>query len=126
MEKFNKIKNIIGTGFNFLISISLIVSGLLKLIGLEEYVNMIDNLNPNYSSNIYLLGIIAIVSGVLFIIPRMFAYGFIASLVFLSGTISAHMQHGDNFLPQVIFVLLTVLVAHIKKPEWFKYKSRVA
>ncbi len=108
-----------GTAFNYFIAMVLIVSGLLKLIGIKGYVEMINDLSPYYGNNIHLLGITAVIAGVLLIIPRYFFYGFILSLVFFGGTISAHMQHGDNYLPQVIFVLLTVAVAHIKKPTWY-------
>ena len=116
----SKTKQNIGNGLNYFIAFALIVSGLLKLIGVEAYVQMIQELNPNYHANIYLLGIIAIASGVLFAIPRTFTYGFIATLVFLGGTISAHMQHGDNYIPQIVFVLLTALSAYLKRPEWFQ------
>lgn len=117
--KSNKTMIRIASILNYVIAIALIISGALKLIGLTPYVAMIKDLSPNYYSNIYLLGFIAIGSGLLFIIPRTFTYGLIASLVFLGGTISAHMQHGDIYVPQVVFVLLTAFVAWAKKPEWF-------
>ncbi|MFI0429334.1 hypothetical protein [Mariniflexile sp. HMF6888] len=118
-----KTKNIIGNGINYFISTALIISGLLKLIGFKPYTEMIMELNPNYFEFIYFLGVIAIVSGVLFIIPKTFTFGLIATLVFLGGTISAHMQHGDGFIPQIVFVLLTVLSAYLKRSEWFRIKK---
>ncbi|MFT5822632.1 MAG: hypothetical protein ACI8ZM_003888 [Crocinitomix sp.] len=112
-------KKQIGTVLQYIIAISLIVSGTLKLIGVAPYVNMIQELSPEYYNNIYLLGGIAIIAGFLFIIPRTFTIGAIASFVFLGGTISAHMQHGDNYLPQLIFVLLAGLAVLLKRPAWF-------
>ena len=117
--KNNKIKKIVGNSINYFISIALIISGILKLIGFEPYKEMIMELSPHYFENIYLLGIIAIMSGMLFAIPKTFTIGFIATLVFLGGTISAHMQHGDNYIPQIIFVILTVLSAYLKRTGWF-------
>jgi uncharacterized membrane protein len=114
-----KTKKIIGNSINYLLSAVLIISGMLKLVGFEPYKEMITRLSPHYYENIFLLGIVAIVSGVLFAIPRTFTFGFIATLVFLGGTISAHMQIGDNFIPQIVFVLLTATTAYLKKPEWF-------
>jgi len=115
-----KTKKRIGNGINYLLSAVLIISGTLKLIGFEPYMEVIKGLNPNYYENIYLIGFVAIISGILFAIPKTFPFGFIATLVFLGGTISAHMQAGDIFIPQIVFVLLTALSAYLKRPEWFK------
>ncbi len=115
-----KTKNNIGNGINYLLSAVLIISGTLKLIGFEAYMEVIKSLSPNYFENIYLIGFVALAAGVLFAIPRTFTYGFIAALVFLGGTISAHMQAGDNFIPQIVFVLLTATTAYLKRSEWFK------
>ncbi len=117
-----KTKYIIGNSINYLLSAVLIISGVLKLVGFEPYKEMIMRLSPHYYENIYLIGIVAIVSGVLFAIPRTFTLRFIATLVFLGGTISAHMQIGDNFIPQIVFVYLTAFTAYLKRPEWFKKK----
>jgi hypothetical protein len=115
-----KTKIITGNIINYLLSTVLIISGTLKLVGFEPYKEMIMKLSPHYFENIYLIGVVALVAGILFAIPKTFIYGFIATLVFLGGTISAHMQIGDNFIPQIVFVLLTVLTAYLKRPEWFK------
>jgi uncharacterized protein YjeT (DUF2065 family) len=117
-----KTKRIIGNSINYLLSTVLIISGILKLIGFEPYKEMIIRLSPHYYDNIYLIGIVALAAGILFAIPKTFALGFIAVLVFLGGTISAHMQIGDNFIPQIVFVALTALTALLKRPEWFKRK----
>ena len=115
-----KTKNKIGNGINYFLSGALIISGILKLVGFEPYKEMIIRLSPHYYENIYLIGIVAIVAGVLFALKRTFTVGFIATLVFLGGTISAHMQIGDNFIPQIIFVYLTAFTAYLKRPDWFK------
>lgn len=117
-----KTKNRIGNGINYLLSAVLIISGTLKLIDFEPYMEVIKGLNPNYYQNIFLIGLVAIISGILFAIPKTFTYGFIATLVFLGGTISAHMQAGDVFIPQIVFVILTALTAYLKRPEWFVKK----
>jgi predicted ATP-dependent Lon-type protease len=115
-----KTKKIIGNILNYFMSAVLVISGTLKLIGFEPYMEVIKGLNPNYYTNIYLIAIVALVSGILFAIPKIFTFGFIATLVFLGGTISAHMQAGDNFIPQIVFVILTALTAYLKRPDWFK------
>jgi predicted ATP-dependent Lon-type protease len=117
-----KTKKTIGNVLNYLLSAVLIISGTLKLAAFEPYMEVIKGLNPNYYENIYLIAFVAIISGILFAIPRTFTLGFIATLVFLGGTISAHMQAADNFIPQIIFVFLTGLTAYFKRPEWFKNK----
>ena len=119
----SKIKKYTGISLNYIISLTLILSGVLKLVGVEGYQNMIMNLGVHYYEYIYLLGAIEIASGILFIIPRTFVLGFIMVLVFFGGTISAHMSHGDNFIPQIIFVFLTSFIAFAKKEEWFRYKT---
>jgi len=114
-----KTKNTIGNVLNYLMAAILVISGVLKLIQFEPYMEVIKGLNPNYYDNIYLIGFVALASGILFAIPKTFTYGFIAALVFLGGTISAHMQAADSFIPQIVFVILTSLTAYFKKPEWF-------
>ncbi len=123
--KNKNLNMIIGNGINYLISAALIISGLLKLIGFEPYKKMIMNLSPHYFDNILLLGITAVISGILFLIPRTFILGLMASLVFLGGTIAAHMQHGDSFIPQLVFVLLTILTAYLKKEDWFRQTQKI-
>ncbi len=115
-----KTKNTIGNILNYLMAAILVISGFLKLIQFEPYMEVIKGLNPNYYDNIYLIGFVALASGILFAIPKTFTFGFIAALVFLGGTISAHMQAADNFIPQIVFVILISLTAYFKKPEWFK------
>ncbi|NQX82020.1 MAG: hypothetical protein HRT66_08530 [Flavobacteriaceae bacterium] len=115
-----KTKNTIGNSINYLLSTVLIISGILKLVGFEPYKEMIMRLSPHYYENIYIIGIVAIVSGILFAIPKTFIFGFIATLVFLGGTISAHMQIGDDFSPQIVFVCLTAITSYLKKPQWYK------
>ena len=110
----------IGNGLNYFLSAVLVISGTLKLVGFEPYMEVIKGLNPEYYANIYLIGFVALISGILFAIPKTFTYGFIATLAFLGGTISAHMHAGDVFIPQIVFVFLTGLVAYLKRPEWFK------
>jgi hypothetical protein len=119
----SKTKKTIGNGINYLLSAVLIISGTLKLIGFEPYMDVIKGLNPNYYENIYLIGFVALISGILFVIPKTFTYGFIATLAFLGGTISAHMQAADNFIPQIVFVILTGLTAYLKRPEWFEDRN---
>lgn len=104
---------------NYLMAAILIFSGALKLIGVEAYNTMIMELSPHYFENIKLIGVITMGSGLLFAIPKTFTWGFISTLVFLGGTISAHMQHGDNYMAQIVFVVLTGLVAYLKRPQWF-------
>lgn len=113
----------IGNGINYFLSAVLIISGTLKLVGFEPYMEVIKGLNPEYYENIYLIGFVALISGILFAIPRTFTFGIIATLAFLGGTISAHMQASDNFIPQIVFVILTGLTAYLKHPEWFKETS---
>lgn len=109
----------IGNGLNYFLSAVLVISGTLKLVGFEPYMEVIKGLNPAYYANIYLIGFVALGSGILFAIPKTFTYGFIATLAFLGGTISAHMQAGDVFIPQIVFVILTGLTAYLKRAEWF-------
>lgn len=97
-----------------------IISGGLKIIGVEAYVEMINELSSIYGDNIILLGCIAILSGILLLFKQTFTFGFIASLVFLGGTIAAHMQHGDNYIPQLLFVIILVLASYLKNKQWFQ------
>ncbi len=46
-----KTRNRIGNGINYFLSAVLIISGTLKLIGFEPYMEVIKELNPNYIDN---------------------------------------------------------------------------
>ena len=119
----NKTKVLIGNIITYILGFILILSGILKLIGLDFYVEMLKGLNENYYDNIYLLGVVALLSGLLLVIPKTFPYGLMAALVYFGGTISAMMQAGESFIPQIIFALLAGLAAFLKKPEWFCQKA---
>lgn len=101
----------------------LIGNGRLGGMVFEPYMEVIKGLGPNYYGNVYLIGIVAVVSGILLAIPKTFTFWIIATLVFLGGTISAHMQVGDNFTPHAVFVLLTAITSYLKRPECFKIKE---
>lgn len=118
----SKTQQRIGNGLNYFMSIVLIISGILKLVKQEGYMEVIKDLNMHYYDNIYLIGFVTLISGMLFAIPRTYFIGFIATLVFLGGTISAHMQHGDPYIAQIGFVVITVLSAFFKRREWFLAK----
>lgn len=118
----NTIKKIVITILNYFIGTLLIVSGLFKIAKHDYYVQMLNDLNPNYTENIVLLGIISLSTGLLLILPRTFIFGFIGSLVFLGGTIGAHMQHDDSYLMNIILILILVVIAFYKIPQALKLK----
>ncbi len=55
-----KTKNTIGNSINYLLSAVLIISGTLKLVGFEPYMEVIKGLSPHYYENIYLIGIVTL------------------------------------------------------------------
>lgn len=121
--KTNKTKQIAANGINYLISAVLIISGTLKLVGFEPYLEVINRLSPHYYTYVSLIGLVALMAGILLAIPHTFSLGLMSTLVFLGGTISAHMQIGDSFILQIFFVVLTSTAAYLKRPEWFKLKK---
>ncbi|WP_298511255.1 hypothetical protein [uncultured Kordia sp.] len=116
----SKVKRIVDNVFHYSIAMILISSGLLKIAHVDFYQNILLELHPVYHENMLLLGVIAVVSGLLLCFKKTYIYGFIMSLVFFGGTIAAHMQHKDIYIPQIVFVLVLVYVTYRKNSVWFQ------
>ncbi|WP_420572773.1 hypothetical protein [Kordia sp.] len=115
-----KYKKHISAVIQYIMVAMFIVSGILKMVKVSFYQDLLQDLHPVYQEYMVLLGVITFLIGVLLSFRRTFIYGFIIGLVFFGGTIAAHLQHGDIFVIQVIFVILLSVVSYLKYPSLFK------
>lgn len=69
-------------------------------------------------ANTYLLiGVIEIISLILFIIPRTAIIGTLLLIAYLGGAIATHLQHQDSVIVPVIVQIVLWITAFIRFPE---------
>lgn len=74
--------------------------------------------NLGFSASTYLvIGIIEIVSLVLFIVPRTGVLGSLLLIAYLGGAIVTHLQHNESIVMAVTIQILLWIAAVIRFPE---------
>ena len=114
-----KTRNITGWVLTGLISFVFIASGVMKLIGGEEIVKATTALGVSLGV-FKLLGVIELVSVLLFIIPRTGLLGTLLLTAYLGGAIATHLEHQQSVLTPVIIECLLWITATIRFPELSK------
>ena len=112
-EKTKKIIYWVLTG---LVSIAFLGSALGKLNANAEALKMAENfgIDPN---TYMLLGIIEILSLILFIIPRTGIIGTILLASYMGGAIATHLEHNVSIIAPVIVQTFMIVVAFYRFPE---------
>lgn len=112
-EKTKKIIYWVLTG---LVSIAFLGSALGKLNANAEALKMAENfgIDPN---TYMLLGIIEILSLILFIIPRTGIIGIILLASYMGGAIATHLEHNVSIIAPVIVQTFMIVVAFYRFPE---------
>jgi hypothetical protein len=114
--KTRKIAGWILTGF---IALAMIFSAALKLTGSPVALKLAAGFG--FSSGAYqLIGLIEVLSTVLFIVPRTGILGTLLLAAYLGGAIATHWQHQQSALPAVILECLVWITATIRFPELSK------
>lgn len=111
-----KTKNIIGWILSGLIGLMLIASAIDKIIGSANAIKMSASfgISPNTYS---ILGIIEIISVILFLIPRTAILGLLLLTAYLGGAIATHLQHHQDILFPCAFEAVLWIAAVIRFPE---------
>ena len=111
-----KTRNITGWILTALISIVFIASAVMKLKGGEEIVKATEAMG--ISLGVFkMLGVIELVSVVLFIIPRTGLLGTLLLTAYLGGAIATHLEHQQSVLTPVIIESVLWITATIRFPE---------
>ena len=111
-----KTRNITGWILTALISIVFIASAVIKLKGGEEIVKATAAMGISLGV-FQMLGVIELVSVLLFIIPRTGLLGTLLLTAYLGGAIATHLEHQQSVLTPVIIESVLWITATIRFPE---------
>jgi hypothetical protein len=101
----------------------LLIGGILLLTGSQKVLGLIppDALGKyGLGEQMRLIGVGAIVTALLLVIPRSSALGLLLASSFWGGAICIHMAHGEPYLVQAVLLLLTWAGAYLRNPAMFK------
>jgi hypothetical protein len=112
----NKTKKIIGWVLTGLVSFVFLGSALGKLTGNEEALKMATTFGLD--ANTYLtLGLVELISLILFIIPRTGIIGTLLLVAYLGGAIATHLEHGQSIVAPCVIQAFLWVVAINRFPE---------
>ena len=114
--KSQKTKQIIGWVLTGLVSFPLLGSAMVKLTGNEEALRMAAGFGLD-AGTYTLLGVVELLSVILFIIPRTGMIGTLLLASFMGGAIATHLEHGLPVLAPCIVQTFMLLVAFYRFPE---------
>ncbi|WP_130734029.1 DoxX family protein [Flavobacterium sp. J27] len=111
-----KTKNIIGWILSGLVGLMLIASAIDKIIGSQHALEM--GVSFGLSKNTYaILGIIEVISVILFLYPRTAILGLLLLSSYLGGAIATHLQHEQDIMFPATFEAIIWIAAVIRFPE---------
>ena len=102
--------------FSGLLALVFIGSASMELIGGEEMAKGAAAMGLSAAS-LQLIGVIEIVSVILFLIPRTGILGTLLLAAYLGGAIVTHLEHGQPFIMPVMIQCLLWITAIIRFPE---------
>jgi len=111
-----KTNNIIHWVLTGLVGIVFLGSGASKLIGSEDSLKMAQGFGLS-ASNFTMLGIIEILSVLLFIYPRTGVLGTLLLAAYMGGAVATHLEHGQSVLAPVIISAFVWIVAVLRFSE---------
>ena len=115
-NKSEKTKRIIYWGLTGLVSLVFLGSAIGKFIANEEALKMAANFG--LASKTYtMLGVVEVVSLLLFIIPRTSILGTLLLVAYMGGAIATHLEHGQSILAPCIIQSFIIIVAFYRFPE---------
>jgi uncharacterized membrane protein YphA (DoxX/SURF4 family) len=111
-----KAKKITGWVLSILLALVFLSSASMKLMGGEELAKGAAAMGLPLAG-LQLIGVIEIVSMLLFLIPRTGLLGTLLLAAYLGGAIVTHLEHGQPFIIPVIIQCLVWITAIIRFPE---------
>lgn len=111
-----KTKNIIGWVLTGLLAFVFLASGIMKLMGGEEAVKGAESMGLS-AGTLKAIGIVELISILLFIYPRTGVLGTLLLSAYLGGAIATHLEHQQPIqIPAIIEAVLWI-TAIIRFPE---------
>jgi hypothetical protein len=114
-----KTRKIIGWVLAILVSLVFIMSAFMKLKGGEELAKGSAMIGLT-ETDLRIIGIIEILSILLFIIPRTGVLGTLLLAAYLGGAIVTHLEHGQAFTAPLLIQCIVWITAVIRFPELSK------
>jgi hypothetical protein len=111
-----KTKKIIGWTLSGLNGLMLIASAMDKIVGSQHALDMASSFGIS-ASQYTVLGIIEVVSVILFLYPRTAILGLLLLSSYLGGAIATHLQHGQSIIFPAFFEAVLWISAVIRFPE---------
>ena len=117
-----KTLKITGLVLTIILGLLFTMSAFMKLTQNEEAVA--QALKIGFSASTYqMIGIIEVISLILFIIPRTGIIGALLLMAYMGGAIATHLQHQDSIVMPVIIEILIWIATFTRYPELIKQIS---
>ncbi len=111
-----KTKKIIYWGLTGLVAFVFLGSAMGKLTAAKEAIDMAENFGLDKQSY-FILGIVELISVILFIIPRTGVIGTLLLAAFLGGAIATHAEHGESIVAPCIIQAMLFGVSFFRFPQ---------
>jgi hypothetical protein len=111
-----KSNNILHWSLAGVVGFIFIGSAMSKFFGGDESMQMAQGIGLS-AGTFKLLGLIELISVILFIIPRTAILGTVLLTAYMGGAIATHLTHGQPVMAPVIIEAIIVVVAFIRIPE---------
>ena len=112
----SKTKNIIGWVLTGLVGFIFTASAINKLRGSEQVVAMATTFGLD-ATTFKIIGVIEIISIILFIIPRTGILGTLLLAAYMGGAIATHLEHNESVVAAVVIEAFVWIVAVFRFPE---------
>jgi DoxX-like family len=93
-----------------------IMSAIMKIIKNEGAVQQATSIGINASTN-QILGVIELISAILFVIPRTGVLGSLLLISYMGGAIATHLEHGQSVVMVIVIQTLIWVSAGIRFNE---------
>ncbi|HUE82146.1 MAG TPA: DoxX family protein [Pyrinomonadaceae bacterium] len=107
-----------------LISAVFILSAVAKLAAAQAVVDMFQKWG--LSNHLVLIGIMELISAILFVIPRTHSLGLLLLTAYLGGAIVTHMAHDEPYISPAVFLAAVWLASFLRHPELLQSFHRSA
>jgi len=111
-----KTKNIINWALTGIVGFTFIASGVMKLRGSEDTIQMANGIGVSITT-LFSLGMIELIAAVLFIIPRTGMLGTLLLIAYMGGAMATHIVLGESFLFPALIQAVVWTTACLRFPE---------
>jgi hypothetical protein len=105
----------------------LLIGGMLIFTGAQKVLGFVPPealARLGLSEQMRLIGAGAVITGLLLLIPRTASLGVLLASSFWGGTICIHMAHGDPYVLQTVFLVVSWVGAYLRHPAPFGHFPR--